>query len=292
MTVSKDKRIAKAPFIIGDLLLLGMAGWIIMEVGGLPDGYKLFTVVGAIAVGMFFSTLPFLLEYRAELKREEISEFHSVAEQLQILIQLETHIRQATGQWQSIQDHCLSTVQNASQVSQEMTQESQRLAEVMKSMDVAEKEHLRVEAEKLRRNERDWIQAVVRMLDHVFALHKAAVQSAQPKLIQQITHFQHAVNDVMRRMGLLQHEAEMGASYNTELHQVLNDEDKQYSAPVVAETLAPGFTFQGRAVRPPLVRLVEKGDDLMKKNSGEADHVEAADEDPNVEELFDPSSDE
>lgn len=253
-------RIAKTPFLIGDLLLLAMAGWIIWDVGGLPAGFQLGIVVGCLVVGMFFSTLPFLLDYRAELKRGEINEFQNLAKQLQALTQLEEHIRHATGQWQSIQDHCVSAVQNADKIAESMAQESTRFVEVMQSMDVSEKEHLRVEAEKLRRSEREWLQAAVRVLDHVFALHKAAVQSGQPKLISQISNFQHAVVDVLRRMGLMPHEAELGASYSKELHQVMGEDHKKLTQPAVAETLAPGFTFQGRLVRPPLVRLVEQED--------------------------------
>jgi molecular chaperone GrpE (heat shock protein) len=253
-------RIAKTPFLIGDLLLLAMAGWIIWDVGGLPSGFQLGIVVGCLVVGMFFSTLPFLLDYRANLKRGEINEFQNLAEQLQALTQLEEHIRQATGQWQSIQDHCVSAVQDADKIAASMAQESTRFVEVMQSMDVSEKEHLRVEAEKLRRSERDWLQSAVRVLDHVFALHKAALQSGQPKLINQISNFQHAVVDVMRRMGLVPHEAELGAAYNTEQHQVMGEDHKQLSQPAVAETLAPGFTFQGRLVRPPLVKLLEHDD--------------------------------
>lgn len=254
----QPKRIAKLPFIIGDLLLLMMAGWIIWDTGGLPGGYLLAAVIGCLVVGMFFSVLPFLLDYRAELKREEINEFQNVSEQLKSLTKLEEHIRHATSQWQAIQDHCLQTVQNADQIAKSMSEESQRFTEVMQSMNVSEKEHLRVEIEKLRRGERDWLQSIVRVLDHVFALHKAAIQSGQEKLIHQITNFQHAVTDTMRRMGLVQHLAEPGAAYNSELHQLLDKENEQLEEPAVVETLAPGFTFQGRMVRLPLVKLAEK----------------------------------
>lgn len=270
-------RIAKTPFIVGDLLLLAMAGWIIWDVGGLPDGFQLGIVVGCLVVGMFFSTLPFLLDYRAELKRNEINEFQNLAEQLKALTQLEEHIRHATGQWQSIQDHCVSAVQNADKIAESMAQESTRFVEVMQSMDVSEKEHLRVEAEKLRRSEREWLQAAVRVMDHVFALHKAALQSGQPKLISQISNFQHAVVDVMRRMGLTPHEAELGTSYNKELHQVMGEDHKELTQPSVAETLAPGFTFQGRLVRPPLVRLVEQ-EDMPAIANGPADQADQADQ--------------
>lgn len=272
-------RIAKTPFIVGDLLLLAMAGWIIWDVGGLPDGFQLGIVVGCLVVGMFFSTLPFLLDYRAELKRNEINEFQNIAEQLKALTQLEEHIRHATGQWHSIQDHCVSAVQNADKIAESMAQESTRFVEVMQSMDVSEKEHLRVEAEKLRRSEREWLQAAVRVMDHVFALHKAALQSGQPKLISQISNFQHAVVDVMRRMGLTPHEAELGTSYNKELHQVMGEDHKELTQPSVAETLAPGFTFQGRLVRPPLVRLVEQ-EDMPAIANGPADQADQTIEEP------------
>jgi len=259
-----------------------MAGWIIFDVGGLPEGYMLLTVVGCLVVGMFFSTLPFLLDYRAELKREEINEFQNIAEQLQSLTQLEEHIRHATGQWQAIQDHCVSTVQDAGQIADGMSKESARFAEVMQTIDVTEKEHLRVELEKLRRSEREWLQSVVRVLDHVFALHKAALQSGQPKLIQQIAQFQHAVTDVMRRMGLNQHAAEVGTAYDEEHHQVLNEEHQGLTTPCVAETLAPGFTFQGRLVRKPLVQLVEK-EQLPTPEHSEATQLQPA-ADPDVAE--------
>lgn len=271
----QPKRIAKFPFVVGDLLLLAMSGWIIWDTGGLPGGYLLMTVVGCLVVGMFFSVLPFLLDYRAELKREEINEFQNVSEQLKSLTNLEAHIRHATSQWQSIQDHCLKTVEDAGQIGKTMSEESQRFAEVMQSMNVSEKEHLRVEVEKLRRGERDWLQAVVRILDHVFSLHKAALQSGQEKLIHQISNFQHAVTDVVRRMGLVQHHAEIGAIYNSELHQILNNENEQLNEAAIAETLAPGFTFQGRMVRLPLVRLVEKTSLPLSEGSTQSDNPQA-----------------
>ena len=247
----------KIPFILGDLILLALASWIIVDHGGLPDGSRLILVVVCILCGVIFSVLPFLFDHRADLKREEWDGMASVGEQMQHLPGLEQQIHQATGRWQGIQEECQKAVSEAAKVTQSLREESVRILEVMQSIDVAEKDHMRVELEKLKRGEGDWLQASVRVLDHVFALHRAARQSGQPKLIEQITHFQHAVLDVMRRVGLGLHEAEPKAPYDEAKHQVLEQKVDDFKEPMVAGTLAPGVSYQGRGVRLPLVRLVE-----------------------------------
>lgn len=255
----------KTPFFLGDALLLGLASWMIIDHGGLPEGNRLILVVTCVLVGILFSLLPFLADQRASLKREEWSGMANIGEQLQALPDLQRQIQLATSQWQSIQEQGKATVAEADKVAQSMTQESARFLEVMQSIDVAEKEHLRVELEKCKRGERDWLQANVRVLDHVFALHRAAVQSGQSKLIEQITHFQHAVLDVMKRLGVGLHEAQAKASFDEGLHQVLNQNPTEFKQPVVGETLAPGITFQGREVRLPLVKLVEGQEEASLK---------------------------
>jgi len=48
-------------------------------------------------------------------------------------------------------------------------------------MNDSEKTTLRLEVEKLRRGELEWLQALVHILDHVFALHTAAMHSGDVK---------------------------------------------------------------------------------------------------------------
>jgi hypothetical protein len=57
------------------------------------------------------------------------------------------------------------------------------------------KNHLRLEIEKLRRGEGEWLQVMVRVLDHVQALHLAGQRSGQRNLIEQLTHFQNSCRD-------------------------------------------------------------------------------------------------
>ena len=53
-------------------------------------------------------------------------------------------------------------------------------------MNDAEKGALRLEVEKLRRTEGEWVQVVVRVLGRILLLHNAAARSGQPELAAQI----------------------------------------------------------------------------------------------------------
>ena len=120
-----------------------------------------------------------------------------------------------------------------------------------------EKAALRLEVEKLHRGEVEWLQVLVRILDHVFALNAAAARSGQPRLAEQITQFQNACRDAARRIGLMPFAAAPDEPFDAERHQAVDMESEPPAEAVVAETVGAGFTFQGRLLRPALVRLRE-----------------------------------
>ena len=70
-----------------------------------------------------------------------------------------------------------------------MAAEVREFSEFMQKMNDSEKAALRLEIEKFRRGEGEWLQVLVRILDHVFLLHAAAARSGQPKLAEQIAQF-------------------------------------------------------------------------------------------------------
>jgi molecular chaperone GrpE (heat shock protein) len=135
-----------------------------------------------------------------------------------------------------------------------MTAEIRDFNEFQAKMNDTEKGALRLEVDKLRRIEGDWLQVVARILDHVFALHTAAARSGQPELAEQVGQFQHACRDTARRVGLTPFEVAAGEAFDAERQRVHGTENPPAGA-AVAETLAPGLTFQGRLIRPALVRL-------------------------------------
>jgi molecular chaperone GrpE (heat shock protein) len=138
-----------------------------------------------------------------------------------------------------------------------MSEEVRQFSEFLQKMNDNEKAALRLEVEKFHRGEAEWLQVLVRILDHIFALHAAAVHSHQPQLTEQITHFQNACRGVARRVGVAPFVAEPDEPFNPERHQALDAKVKPPANAMVAETVGVGYTFQGRLLRPALVRLKE-----------------------------------
>jgi molecular chaperone GrpE (heat shock protein) len=248
-------QLAKWPFFVGDALMLGLA-WFIYARGSQPlGGSALGLMTLCVLAGAGMAMLPFVLEYRAAVKIAEAGALTSVVSQIAELTKIAEQISGATSRWQVAQEAADQTADAARAIAERMTAEVQGFKEFMKGANETEKATLRLEVEKLRRAEQDWLQVIVRMLDHVFALHRAAVETGQPRLIEQITRFQLACHEAARRVGLVPFVVEPGEAFNAEKHQWAEGKENPPPNASVAETVATGYRFQGRLLRPPLVRL-------------------------------------
>jgi molecular chaperone GrpE (heat shock protein) len=248
-------RLAKWPFFSGDILLLGLA-WFVYSRSATPLGaWEMAIYFACIAVGAALSSLPFVLEYRAVMKLAETAGLTSVVDQVQNLDRLAAQISGATGRWQEAQAQADKTASAAREIADRMVGEVQAFSEFMQRANDSEKGTLRLEVEKLRRAEGEWVHVLVRVLDHIYALHLGAVRSGQPGLIEQITNFQNACRDSARRVGLTPFAAGPAEPFDEQRHQVVEGEAKPEAGAVVTETVAAGYTFQGRMLRPALVRV-------------------------------------
>ena len=182
----------------------------------------------------------------------------TVAEQLNDLKKYAEQVSAATGQWAMVLDatkgNTEKTVAAAKEVAARMTEEIREFNEFQLKLNDTEKGALRLEVEKLRRAEAEWLQVVARILDHIFALHNAAARSGNPELADQIGNFQNACREAARRVGLMPFGAAPDEQFDAQKHRAHGVENPPADA-VVAEMLAPGMTFQGRLLRPVLVRL-------------------------------------
>jgi molecular chaperone GrpE (heat shock protein) len=259
MSQRTKPRLAKWPFFVADIILLAAAAWILYQGAKPLSMWPVVSLVACSALGAWMSIIPFLEEYRADLKFAEAEKLASTVEQLKNLRSFTNQITFATAQWQNIQENSMKSVQAAKEIADRIAADAQAFSEFMLKANDAEKAHLRLQNEKLRRSEGDWVQVVVHLLDHIYALQQAAVRSEQQTVIAQVTQLQNACRELVRRMGLTPLDAKMGDTYDEKVHVL---PEGHLPAPVgasVVQALAPGYTFQGQHVRPALV-TVKTGD--------------------------------
>jgi len=255
MTDTAAPALPKWPFLLGDLLFLALAG-AILQFSTLPlTQWQVAALIVCVGAGAWLAVTPFLADHKAAVQLGEAGGLATTVGQIQNLEAVAAQIATATGQWQSIQDQSVKTITAANVIAERMASEAKSFADFMQKASDAEKAHLRLEVEKLRRAESDWLQIIVRMLDHVYALHQAGVRSGQPALIQQLGHFQAACRDVARRIGLVPFTATPDEPFKPETHQLADAPDDVPPGARVGETIITGFTYQGQLLRRAVVVL-------------------------------------
>ncbi len=255
-----DWKISKWPFLTANAVLLAVAAGVVVKAAHPISQTEMLVATGCVVLGALLGCLPFILEYRAVKKLIEVNAVTTVAAQLHDLKTYSAQIAAATSQWALVQDATKGSAEKttaaANEIADRMAVEIREFNEFQAKLNDGEKTTLRLEVEKLRRAEGEWLQVVARILDHIFALHNAAARSGNADLAEQITSFQNACRDAARRVGLTPFVAEPDEKFDAQKHRAHGVENPPADA-VAAETLAPGLTFQGRLIRPVLVRLRE-----------------------------------
>jgi molecular chaperone GrpE (heat shock protein) len=270
-----EPQLSKWAFFLSDLLLVGVAGLFFWK-SNLPLGiWEGGLIVLCVGGGAFLAVLPFVLEYRMASKMAEAEALGDVIGQIKNLENVAERITVATARWQSVQEVADRVAGTSKAIAERMSAEAKAFTEFMQRANDSEKATLRLEVDKLRRSEGDWVHVIVRMLDHVYALHLGAVRSGQPNLIAQMGQFQNACRDVARRIGLTPFAANPADPFDAERHQLVDGQKAPSEDARIAETIATGYTFQGRLLRPALVRL-------QATNGHDSDTVNGSDKENGV----------
>ena len=246
------------PFLVVDLLFVGAAIFLFQQAHRPLLGWEAGCLMLCAGAGAVAFLAPFLRRGANNQALIQAQKLADAAEKIQKLEELANQISNSTAQWQIVQDAAAKTAQTATDLAQTMAAEAKAFAEFLQKANDVERVHLRLEVDKLRRAETDWLQIVIRMLDQVHALFQAALQSGQPALAGQIGLFQNACRDIPRRVGLVAVTAAAGEPFDPKRHQLMNDAPAPEGSPFIAETLAPGYTYQGQMVRRALVRLQDE----------------------------------
>jgi molecular chaperone GrpE (heat shock protein) len=254
MTDRAAHRLPKWPFFAGDMLMLGVAGLTFWQGSRPLEMWEMMLLAGCVAGGAMLCVMPFVLEYRYLSKLSQVERLQRALLQVHNIEGIARQIASATACWQAIQDDARKSVDASREITESMTAEARAFQQFLEKANDAERGHLRLEVEKLRRAEGEWLHVLMRVLDHVYALFQAAVRSGQPGLIDQLGGFQRACRDATLKVGLVPFEARAGEPFDPQHHQTMGDaevpEDGQ-----VGDTLATGYRFQGQQVRKVLVSL-------------------------------------
>ena len=254
MNKNPKQTLPLVPFLIADVLFLALAVAVWTRAHRPLLWWEACLIVGSGGAAACSLIAPFLRRDANEHALIQSSRLVDFSSQLRDLEQLAGHIHAATQQWKALELQSAQTHESAIQLSQSLSLEARSFAESVQKQSDNEKAHLRLEVEKLRRTEGEWLQAATRILDHVFALFQAAQRSGQRGLIEQITLFQESCREVARRVGLAPMTPRPGDLFDARVHQLPENVTAPEKA-VVADTLATGFTYQGQLIRRAFVAL-------------------------------------
>lgn len=259
---SSTPRLARWPFLLADVVLVGVALVCYAQGGHWPFGgvmglaaWEGWVLTVCFSLGAVLGVLPFVLEYRVAARMDELARVQRGLEQIKNLEQIGRQISSATASWQAVQDEAGKAVAAARELNDRMNAEARAFQEFLQRAHDTERTHLRLEVDKLRRAEGEWLQVIVRVLDHVWALYRAAVHSGKVNLVGQLSLFQRACRDAAQRVGVVPFVPSGGDVFDAEIHQPAEGSAASGADLSVHETLATGFRYQGQLVRKALVVL-------------------------------------
>jgi molecular chaperone GrpE (heat shock protein) len=244
----------KWPFLAGNAVLIAAAALVVATSAHPLSAVCCVLCVAAVVAGAVLAVVPYLREYQAAVKYVELGQLSDTAAQIQQVKALAAQISDATARWQEVQTASGKTAATAREITDRMAAEVRAFTDFMAQANDSEKNALRLEVEKSRRAEGDWLQIIVRILDHIYALHQAGARSGQPELAAQLDQFQNACREAARRVGLIPYVAAADEPFAADRHKNFDGETPAEGA-LIGETLAAGYTYQGRLLRPALVKL-------------------------------------
>ena len=259
MSESSAPKIEKWPFIAGDVALLMMA-WLVYYHSEAFDGLQAFWCFACVAVGAWVLVTPFLKEFQAQADLTEAKELAASVEKISSVDVIAKQIENATEQWLHVEDRANEINAASREIAGKINAEAREFTEFLQKANDTEKNHLRLEVDKLNRAQVDWVKVVTGMLDHVFALNQAARQSGKEALIKQMNNFQAACRDVARRVGVVTHEPKPEEGFDAGKHQLRDPEAEPEAGAKIIGIAAQGLSHQGQVLRKAVV--VIEGEEL------------------------------
>lgn len=255
MSETNVPRMQKWPFFLGDVIAL-IACYVVYNMGGETfETGKAAACVVCVVFGAIFAAYPFIQEYRLDARFAEADQLAHVSDFMGQLEKVKNGVTVATAHLETAQDFSDKTIQSSREIAERMTEEAKAFADFMAKANDAEKSHLQLEVDKLRQGEGEWVKTTTVMLDETFRIHRAAAQSGNMRVADQLAKFQSVCHAASSRVGLVPFEAEFGEPFNPEKHALPDPSMEAPEDARVGATLAPGYSYLRRPLRPVIVEL-------------------------------------
>ena len=272
---SGPPRIPFLPFIIADMALL-VTALAIFSVGSRPLGpWEIGAVVSCVALGGWIVVYPFRKVIDMEMQKASAHRLNQSVARIQNLESIATRIETASANWMEIEKKTDASLNKAEDISREMIEEADSFREFLANASNEETQHLRLMVDKLKKTEKDWIQIIMAMMDHVIALRWAAQKSGNQNLAGQISNFHNQLVEITRQVGLLPFEPAAGEDYDPDLHQPYETELTVAAGTPIEAVKTAGFRFRGVVIRKALVYPKVSGDSPSKKQKAETSSAPA-----------------
>ena len=255
MSESSVPRMQKWPFFLGDVVAL-IACFAVYNMGGETfETGKAAACIVCLVFGAVLAVYPFIQEYRLDARFAEADQLAQVSEFMTQLEKVRNSVTVATAHLETAQDYSEKTIQSCREIAERMTEEAKAFADFMAKANDAEKSHLQLEVDKLRQGEAEWVKTSTVLLDETFRIHRAAAQAGNLRVADQLAKFQSVCRAAAGRVGLVPFEAEFGEPFNSETHALPEPGMEAPEDARVGATLAPGYTYLRRPLRPAIVQL-------------------------------------
>ena len=121
------------------------------------------TLSGLWAYGAYICITPWLVEFKAQTCHLENETIADAMAQLQRLEEVGARVQSATAAWQAAHDSAARVTQTAREIEEKIKTDMKDFMDFAERVNSEYKNHLRLEVEKLRRSEGDFIQVTARL---------------------------------------------------------------------------------------------------------------------------------
>ena len=255
MNEPKVPLMTKWPFFVADAVAF-IGCFLIYNSGSGPlSAGEMIAFIVCGALGMVFLCYPFVQEYRTDARFAEAEQLAQVTDFMTRLEKVKNGVTVATAHLETAQDYAEKTIESSKEIAERMTDEAKAFAEFMAKANDTEKSHLQLEVDKLKQGEMESIKALMTTLDETFRISQAAARSGNAGVAEQLGKFQAVCRAAASRIGLIPFEADFGDPFNSEKHVLPDPKMEVPEGARIGGTLAPGYTYMRRPLRPAAVLL-------------------------------------